>query len=157
MNSFSKSFTFRQQLVWVKNTFALGRSDYHYRHEPILFGYAQGGEGRLGRGGDRWHGNNAQDSVFEVDKPNASREHPTMKPTELIQKMLINSAGPGSLTYDPFLGSGSTLIAAHQMTGDRRVFGCEMDVGYAEVILRRYERLTADTPKLLDKVAIELD
>lgn len=152
MTQFAKHITFRQQLVWVKSSFALGRSDYHYRHEPILLGYTPGGEGRRGRGSDNWHGSNSADSIFEVQKPNSSREHPTMKPPALIQRMLANSAGPRSLIFDPFLGSGSTIVAAHQMLGDRKVYGCELDPVYAEVILRRYERITGQEATLFDTI-----
>ncbi len=99
----------RQNLVWVKNSLVLGRSDYHYQHEPILFGaspyeddhepvlygFTGGGEGRLGRGGPHWYGDNKQTTVFNVDKPKRNGEHPTMKPVELIERMLINSCPPG--------------------------------------------------------------
>lgn len=157
----------RQNLIWVKNAIVLGRSDYQYKHEPILeaivpdleapapapdadadplqhepilYGFTPGGEGRLGRGGDRWFGNNAQATVFEVDKPRASREHPTMKPTDLIVKMLKNSLRPGGLVLDTFGGSGSTLVAADSL--DCRAALVELDPKYADVICARYERLT---------------
>jgi DNA modification methylase len=149
LNTFIDRFSFRQQLIWVKNAFALGRSDYHYRHEPILFGYTKGGEGRRGRGSDNWFGDNAQDSVFEFNKPMRNGEHPTMKPLELIQAMLSNSTGPSSVLFEPFSGSGSTMIAAHQMEGNRRVFGFELSEAYCEVILRRYEALTGDVAELV--------
>lgn len=149
LNEFVACFLFRQQLVWVKNTFALGRSDYHYRHEPILFGYTPGGVGRCGRGGEKWFGDNAQDSVFEVPKPARNGEHPTMKPLELIQKMLVNSTSKESLLFEPFSGSGSTMIAAHQMEGNRTVFGFELSEAYCEVILQRYEALTGETAELV--------
>lgn len=96
-------FLVRQNLIWVKNTIVLGHSDYQYKHEPILeaeapaepeqdskthdpllYGFAPGGEGRLGRGGPRWYGTNNRSTVFEVPKPPANREHPTMKPVRLI-------------------------------------------------------------------------
>lgn len=152
INEFASFFLLRQQLVWVKNTFALGRSDYHYRHEPILFGYTPGGVGRNGRGGERWFGDNSQDSVFEVAKPRRNGEHPTMKPIELIQKMLLNSSGPRSLLFEPFSGSGSTMIAAHSMEGDRTVYGFELSEAYCEVILRRYEALTGETAELVGHI-----
>jgi hypothetical protein len=67
-----------QTLIWAKDTLVLGHTDYHYRHEPIAFGYAPGG-GRRGRGGAGWYGGDAEDSIFEISRPTASREHPTMK------------------------------------------------------------------------------
>jgi DNA modification methylase len=136
----------RQNLVWVKDRLALGRSDYHYMHEPILYGFTPGGEGRLGRGGERWFGDNSQTSVFSFSKPSKNPEHPTMKPVALIDAMLKNSLPPGGIVFDPFGGSGSTLIAAH----DRgcRAFLVELDPRYADVILHRYEAHTGDTPTL---------
>lgn len=136
----------RQNLVWVKNMMALGRSDYQYRHEPILYGFAPGGEGRLGRGGERWFGDNKSTTVFEVDKPARNAEHPTMKPVALIEAMLANSLRPGGVVLDPFSGSGSTLIAAHGRQS--RCFGVELDPRYADVILRRFEEHTGIVPEL---------
>jgi hypothetical protein len=94
----------RQTLVWVKDTLVLGRSDYHYRHEPILYGYKPGG-GRRGRGADGWYGDNAETTVIELPRPKASREHPTMKPPELIAVALRNSTRRADLGLEP-LGFG---------------------------------------------------
>lgn len=136
----------RQNLVWVKNKMVLGRSDYHYKHEPILYGFTPGGEGRLGRGGQRWFGDNTQTTVFECDKPARNAEHPTMKPVALIDAMLANSLPPGGVVLDPFAGSGSTLIAAHGRGA--RAFCVELDPRYADVILRRFEAHTGIIPTL---------
>lgn len=130
----------RQNLVWVKNSLVLGRSDYHYKHEPILYGFTPGGTGRNGRGGKRWFGNDSQTTVFEVDRPTSSKEHPTMKPVDLIVQMLRNSAPPGGLVLDIFAGSGSTLVAADSL--GLRANVVELDPEYAEVIIARYETLT---------------
>ena len=157
---------FRQTLIWVKDSLVMGRADYHYRHEPILehevpmvelapeevedwqpvaYGFAPGGEGRLGRGGPRWHGDNKQTTVFEVPRPKANREHPTMKPVELMERMLRNSVAAGEVVFDPFGGSGSTLIAAHRLGA--RALLCELDPVYADVICRRYEEHTGVVPR----------
>lgn len=136
----------RQNLVWVKDAMVLGHSDYHYRHEPILYGFTADGEGRLGRGGDRWHGDHAQTSVFEIPKPPRSSEHPTMKPVELITRCLENSCPHGGLVYEPFGGSGSTLVAAH-MTG-RIARIVELDPRYVDVICRRWQNATGKLPRL---------
>lgn len=138
----------RQQLIWVKDAMVLSRSDYHYRHEPIWYGFTdpEPGSGRLGRGGDRWHGDNAQTSVFEVPKPPRSKDHPTMKPVELIARCLSNSCPPGGLVYEPFGGSGSTLIAAHTLGRIARVV--ELDSRYVDVICRRYQEHTGTQPVL---------
>jgi DNA modification methylase len=89
----------------------LGHCDYHFRHEPLLFGYKRG-PGRIGRGARGWYGNHAQDSVLEFPRPRASAEHPTMKPPELVARCLYNSSPRGALVLDPFAGSGSTLMPA---------------------------------------------
>lgn len=130
----------RQGLVWVKNTFVLGRSDYHYRHEPIIYGVVPGAEGRFGRGGVGWYGDNAQDSVFEVDKPARNAEHPTMKPVELIEAMLRNSATKGSIVYEPFAGSGSTIIACERLGMACRAM--EIDPRYVQVAIERWQAFT---------------
>ncbi len=133
-----------QTLVWVKDTMVLGHADYHYRHEPIAFGYASGG-GRRGRGGAGWYGANDQDSVLEVPRPAASREHPTMKPVELIRRCLSNSCPSGGIVLDPFCGSGSTLIAAELlgMSG----YAIELSPAYCDVILARLEAATGVAPR----------
>lgn len=154
----------RQTLVWVKDRFVLGRSDYHYRHEPVLlgevveesereldwspveYGFLPGGEGRLGRGGSNWHGDNRQSTVFEVKRPTANEKHPTMKPVELIEQMIVNSCPRGGIVYDPFAGSGSTLIAAHRQR--MRAVVVELDPKYADVICERWQRHTGELPRL---------
>jgi len=134
-------FSLRQTLVWVKDSMVLGRSDYHYRHEPILYGFKPNlGGGRLGRGGDGWHGDSRQTSVLEVCRPRASRTHPTMKPPELIEVMLANSTRRGAVIVDPFAGSGSTLIAAERLGRKARLI--ELDAGYCDVVIARYEALS---------------
>lgn len=107
----------------------MGHADYHHRHEELFFGYKPG-EGRLGRGGAGWFGGNRQSSVLEVDRPAASRLHPTSKPVELIEICLRNSSRRGEVVLDPFAGSGSTLIACHRL--GRRARLIEIDPRYAE-------------------------
>lgn len=136
----------RQILIWVKDALVLGRSDYHYRHEPMLYGFTDGGDGRLGRGGDRWYGDNAATTVFEVPKPSRSGDHPTMKPVELVTRCLGNSCAPGALVYEPFGGSGTTLVAAHATGRVARVV--ELDPRYVDVICRRFQALTGIKPVL---------
>jgi DNA modification methylase len=130
-----------QTLVWVKNSLVLGHSDYHYQHEEILYGWKPG-TGRPGRGrhqGSRWYGGHAQSSVFFVDRPIASETHPTIKPVELIARMLRNSSLRGDSVVDLFAGSGSTLVACDQ--NERRCFAVELDPVYCDVIRARYEEL----------------
>ena len=141
-------YSVRQNLIWAKNTMVLGRSDYHYKHEPILYGFAPGGQGRLGRGGPRWFGDNTQTTIFNFDKPGASREHPTMKPVDLVKAMLRNSADRGDVVLDMFGGSGSTLVAADSLGMRARIV--EYDPAYVDVIVERYQRLTGVAAVLED-------
>ena len=133
-------WTHHQTLVWVKNTLVLGHSDYHYRHEDVLYGHRPGGHGRPGRGrhrGSRWQGGNDQTSVFFIDRPVRSEAHPTMKPVELISAMLTNSSLRGDTVLDPFAGSGSTVIACERTS--RSCLAVELDPAYCDVIRQRYE------------------
>jgi DNA modification methylase len=140
----AQGWRLHQTLVWVKDRLVLGRTDYHYRHEPIAYGYSPGG-GRRGRGAQGWYGGNAQDSVIEVPRPSASREHPTMKPVELVRRCLANSSKEDQAVLDPFLGSGTTLVAA-QILG-RRGFGLEVDPAYCDVAVARLAKVTGETPR----------
>ncbi len=137
-----------ETLVWVKNSAVLGHADYHYRHEPILYGY-KSGPGRWGRGGRGWYGGNDQDSVLEVPRPVASPDHPTAKPTELIRRCLSNSCRRGDVVLDPFAGSGTTLIACEEL--GRRARVVEIDPAYADVIVRRYEAFTGAKGRRIDE------
>jgi DNA modification methylase len=132
-------FSYRHCLIWVKQSFVLGRSDYHYRHEPILYGW-------LDDGTHYFTEDRTQDSVFEVNRPMVSDLHPTTKPVELIARMVANSSRPRELVYDPFAGSGSTLLAAHQL--GRVGYGCEVDPAYVAVTLERLSMLGLK-PKLV--------
>lgn len=135
----AQGWRLHQTLVWVKDVMVLGKTDYHYRHEPLLFGYKPA-PGRWGRGAQGWHGGNDQTSVFEVPRPKLQREHPTAKPVELVGQCLANSSGAGEAVLDPFLGSGTTLIACEQL--GRRGFGMEVDPAYCDVVVRRWESFT---------------
>jgi DNA modification methylase len=135
----AQGWRLHQGLVWVKDAMVMGHADYHYRHEPIAYGYAPG-RGRRGRGRAGWYGGNRQDSVLEVPRSKASREHPTIKPVELVRGCIENSSAPGDVVLDPFCGSGTTLIAC-EMLG-RRGFGVELDPRYVDVAVGRFEDLT---------------
>jgi DNA modification methylase len=125
-------FTFRAQLAWVKQQFVIGMADYHHRYEPILYGW-------LPDGAHYFIEDRRQDDVFEIDKPHVNDLHPTTKPVELIARMVRNSSREGEVVYDPFCGSGSTLLAAHQL--QRIGYGVEIDPGYLAVTLERLSML----------------
>ena len=135
-----------QELVWVKSSIVLGHSDYHYAHEPILYGYTPG-PGRPGRGahaGSRWYGDNSASSVLQYDKPSRNDRHPTMKPVGLIAECLSNSTRSGDLVYEPFAGSGSTIIAAETL--GRRCYAIEIDPAYAQVTIERWAAFSGLEP-----------
>lgn len=133
-------FTFKHLLVWVKNHFAMGRSDYHYRHECVLYGWREDG-------GHYFTPSRGEDSVFEYDKPSVSVEHPTMKPIGLVQEQVVNSTRTGDIVFDPFCGSGTTLLACERT---KRVgLGIELMPHYADVILARWEAETGREATLL--------
>jgi DNA modification methylase len=133
-----------QTLVWVKDSMVLGHSDYHWKHEPLLYGFKPG-KGRRGRGGTGWYGDNSQTTVFEVPRPKVSDEHPTTKPIDLITPMIRNSSPPGGLVFEPFCGSGSTLVAC-EATG-RVCRAMEIDPKYVAVALERVSSMGLE-PKL---------
>jgi DNA modification methylase len=115
--------------IWAKDNSTFGRADYFWKHEPILYGWREGGA-------HSWHGDNKQDTIWNVKRPAKSEAHPTMKPIELIEKALTNSSKQEDLIIDFFLGSGSTLIASEK-TG-RHCYGLELDPKYVDVIVQRY-------------------
>ena len=129
----------RHELIWLKNNHVLGRVDYAYKHEPILYAWKAGGH--------KFYGD-FQTSILEFPKPQKSDLHPTTKPLALIERLLGNSSLPGHTIYDPFLGSGTTLIACEHL--QRRCYGCEIDPGYVAVTLERWADLTGQTPQRLD-------
>ena len=114
----------------------LGRSDYHYKHEAIFYGWKPGKA-------HKEPPNRTQSTVWEFDRPKASREHPTMKPVALYAKMLSNSTAVGSLIHEPFGGSGTTLIACEQL--NRKCYAMEVSPQYCDVIVERWQKLTGES------------
>lgn len=122
--------------VWKKNALVLGRSPYQWQHEPVLYGWKQ-------KGKHQWFSDRKQTTIWEYDRPKSSKEHPTMKPVQLMAYPIQNSSMRGTLVLEPFLGSGSTLIAADQ-TG-RICYGIELDEKFVDVIVKRYMEATENT------------
>jgi DNA modification methylase len=126
-------FKYSSIIIWVKNnsTFSMNK-DYKWKHEPIIYGWKQGKE-------RTWKGDNKQDTVWNIDRPSRSEEHPTMKPIELCEKAIKNSSNESSLIFEPFTGSGSTMVASHQLK--RKCYGMELDPKYCDVIVKRMIKL----------------
>lgn len=122
--------------IWVKNTMVLGRSPYQWQHEPVLYGW-------LPNGKHKWFSDRKQTTVWEFDKPQRNKVHPTMKPIELICYPIANSSAPGYIVLDTFAGSGSTIIACEQM--DRICYAMEIDPKYASAIVERYKEYVGST------------
>lgn len=117
-------------IIWAKDRFTLGRSDYQRQYEPILYGWREGAQ-------HHWCGDRDQGDIWTVERPSSSEAHPTMKPLALVERALGNSSRAGDVVLDTFLGSGSTLIACER-TG-RVCYGMELDPHYCDVVLMRWE------------------
>ena len=131
----------KHTLVWVKDSLVMGRADYHYRHESIFYGWTPGAAHQTPP-------NRKQDTVWEIKRPKVNKEHPTMKPVELIERAIQNSSLAGQLVLDAFGGSGSTLIACEQTKRVARLI--ELDPKYCDVIVTRWENLTGLKAELVN-------
>jgi DNA modification methylase len=123
----------RHELIWVKNNHVLGRADYHYKHEPVLYGWKDGA-------GHPWYGDRNKFSIWHVNKPTQSKLHPTMKPVELVEIPIQNSSKGNDVVLDLFGGSGTTLIACEKTNRIARLM--ELDPKYCDVIVKRFEQFT---------------
>jgi DNA modification methylase len=132
-------FKIRCHIVWAKNHFVLTYNRYKQQHETILYCHPEGQT-------DTWYGDNTQSTVWLEKKPQANREHPTMKPVELLERAVMNSTRRGDLIIDFFGGSGSTLIAAERLGRKCRLI--EIAPVYCDVILRRWTNYTKRQPIL---------
>lgn len=124
-------FKLAECLIWVKNSLVLGRQDYQWRHEPILYGWKEGA-------GHYFINDRSQDTIWEYNKPKVNDLHPTMKPLELVGRAIKNSSKNGEIVLDLFGGSGSTMIAAEQI--NRVAYLMELDEKYTDVIVKRMLR-----------------
>jgi len=134
---FQRAFTgagleWHQTLIWRKDSIVLGRSDYHYQHEPILYGWKPGKH--------FFTADRTRSTILDIPRPKASRDHPTMKPVALWAELIGNSTTPNQAAFDPFLGSGTTVVACERL--GRRAFGIEVDPRYVDVVVERWETLT---------------
>lgn len=127
------NFLVKQELIWFKNSLVLGRQDYHWQHEPCLYGWKNDGS-------HMWYGDRKQTTILEFDKPLANKEHPTMKPIPLFDYQIKNSSKKGDKILDIFGGSGTTMIACEQ--NKRCAYLMELDPRYVDVIIDRWEEFT---------------
>lgn len=125
----------RQILIWNKNSLVLGRQDYHWKHEPCLYGWKEGAN-------HYFIDDRTKTTIIDCKKPNRNGEHPTMKPIELMAECIKNSSRKFENVLDLFGGSGSTLIACEQL--ERRCYTMELDPHYCDVIISRWEKLTGN-------------
>ena len=133
-------FELRAQIIWNKSHFAIGRGDYHGKHEPCWYAVRKGGKGH-------WNGDRKQTTVWEIDKPQKSETgHSTQKPVECMQRPIENNSKPGDAVYEPFSGSGTTIIAA-EMTG-RVCHALELSPEYCDVAVKRWQEFTKKKARL---------
>jgi len=123
----------RQMLIWKKQTLVMGRKDYHFKHEPCLYGWKPGA-------GHLWASDRKQTTILEFDRPSRNAEHPTMKPVELIQYQVENNTKGSDVVLDLFGGGGSTLIACEKTNRQARLM--ELDPKYCDVIVKRWQEFT---------------
>jgi len=137
----STGFRIRAQIIWAKQHFALSRGDYHWQHEPCWYAVREGKT-------SNWCGSRTQSTVWQVANLNpfggsdaeVATGHGTQKPIELMRRPILNNTKPGDIVFDPFLGSGTTLIAAQ--SSDRICYGIDIDARYVDVIITRWQNLT---------------
>ena len=130
----ASGFAMRAAIIWSKNNFAIGRGDYHWQHEPCWYAVKVGGK-------SGWRGDRTQSTVWEIPKNQASETgHSTQKPVECMRRPILNNSAPGDAVYDPFVGSGTTLIAAEMEA--RQAFCMEIDPAYIDVAVQRWEAFT---------------
>ena len=137
--AFDAGWKVRQCLIWKKSTMVMGRQDYHWKHEPCLYGWKEGA-------GHLWATDRKQTTILEFDKPSRNGEHPTMKPVALFEYQMLNNTKGGDIVLDSFGGSGTTLLAAEK--NGRVAYVMELDPKYCDVIVKRWEDFTGKKAQL---------
>ena len=131
----------KENLIWEKNNFVLGRQDYHHKHEPCLYGWVKGGS-------HSWYSDRKQTTILNFDRPLNSNFHPTMKPVALFDYEIKNSTKSGDVVLDLFGGSGTTIMACEQ--NGRNACVMEYDSKYVDIIIKRWEDFTGKKAKLIE-------
>jgi len=132
----------RQCLIWNKDNSMFSQKDYHWKHEPCLYGWKDGAA-------HSWYTDRKQTTVLEFKRPSRSEEHPTMKPVELFEYQIGNSCQPSGLVLDTFLGSGTSIIASEKL--GMKCYGLELDPHYCDVIIQRWENATGQKAVLSER------
>lgn len=136
-------FDIRAQIIWGKSQLVIGRGHYHPKHEPCWYAVRSGATGH-------WVGDRKQTTLWDIDRPRKSDTgHSTQKPVECMRRPIENNSLPGDAVYDPFLGSGTTLMAAEVM--GRICYGLELNPAYVDVIVRRWEQATGKKATLVQE------
>ena len=138
--AFDAGWKVRQCLIWKKSSMVMGRQDYHWKHEPCLYGWKEGA-------GHLWAADRKQTTILEFDKPSRNGEHPTMKPVALFEYQMLNNTKGGDIILDSFGGSGTTLLAAEK--NGRISYVMELDPKYCDVIVKRWEEFTGKKAQLI--------
>lgn len=131
-------FKWHRDLIWLKNNFVIGPGDYHYQHEPIFYGW---------KGKHRYYGPRNRSTILQCNQPGPQDQHPTAKPLELIESLILDGSKEGATIYDPFLGSGTALIACENL--GRICYGMEIEPRYVDVAVKRWENHTGRKAELL--------
>jgi DNA modification methylase len=151
--AFDAGWQVRQCLIWKKSTIVMGRQDYHWKHEPCLYGWKESA-------GHLWATDRKQSTILEFDKPSRNGEHPTMKPVALFEYQMLNNTKGGDIVLDTFGGSGTTILAAEK--NGRHAYLMELDPKYCDVIIKRWQDFTGkeatleSTKKSFNSIIAEL-
>lgn len=132
----------RQCLIWVKNSLVMGRQDYHWKHEPCLYGWKEGAA-------HLWASDRKQTTVLNFDRPNRNADHPTMKPVKIFDYQIKNNTKQEDIVLDLFAGSGTALVACEQ--NGRVSYNMELDSRYVDVIIKRFEEFTGEEAVLIEE------
>jgi len=137
----ASGFNIRSQIIWAKDRLVLSRGDYHWQHEPCLYAVKKTGKGH-------WAGDRKQTTLWQIANKDQDAEtvHGTQKPVECMRRPILNNSSPGQAVYEPFMGSGTTLIAAE--TTGRVSFGIELNPAYVDIAVERWQQFTGETAVL---------